>query len=180
MSTANLEPSWPPTGWLTRKQAAERLKLSYSRVAALGGGANPKPGEIHTSGQKSPYSGQNCTLYHAGDVERLAFERENPTVRDSAESLMPTGIRPIHPIPAAKNPDGGRYAVPSLWGPAREVPALKPWLTISEAAEYLGLPASTIERLVKSGTLPALDCGPRPGGKWRVKRSDLDALEGDR
>jgi len=165
--------SWPPPGWLTRKQAAERLNLSPSRIAALNGGANPKPGEIHTSGQKSPYSGQNCTLYHAGDVERLAFERENPSLAERAVEL----VKQSHQSAA----DGDRYPVPySLLKPAREIPALKLWLTIEESAEYLSLPASIIQKLVESGKLPALDCGPRPGGRWRVKRTDLDALEGDR
>jgi hypothetical protein len=28
--------------------------------------------------------------------------------------------------------------------------------------------------------LPAIDVGVRPGGHWRVKRSDLDAIQGDR
>ena len=168
MLPATQEPksSWPPSGWLTREQAAERLKLSKSRVAALGGGADPKPGEIHTAGQKSPYSGQNCTLYHAGDVERIAFERENP----GGASRVPAIVKTPNP-----------YETSALARLTEETafPA-KPWLTIDESAAYLGLPASIIQKLVESGKLPALDCGPRPGGRWRVKRSDLDALEGDR
>jgi len=165
--------SWPPPGWLTRKQAAERLNLSPSRIAALNGGANPKPGEIHTSGQKSPYSGQNCTLYHAGDVERLAFERENPA------ELSRVTVPLIPSAAPARHIEYPPIDIPALVAEMKSN-QLKPWLTIEESAAYLGLPASIIQKLVESGKLPALDCGPRPGGRWRVKRSDLDALEGDR
>jgi len=161
--------SWPPPGWLTRKQAAERLNLSPSRIAALNGGANPKPGEIHTSGQKSPYSGQNCTLYHAGDVERLAFERENPAEVSRVPVPLVAPLVPLHnPHPAYDSWSPQVMSNPNLW------------LTVDQAAKVCGLPASIIQKLVESGKLPALDCGPRPGGRWRVKRTDLDALEGDR
>jgi excisionase family DNA binding protein len=50
------------------------------------------------------------------------------------------------------------------------------WMSAKEAAEYSGLPVSTMKVLIGTGKIPAIDCGPRPGGRWRVKRSDLDAL----
>jgi excisionase family DNA binding protein len=53
-----------------------------------------------------------------------------------------------------------------------------PWITIDEAAEVSGLPASCIKTLIEAKQLPAIDVGPRPGGRWRVKRTDLEKLEG--
>lgn len=50
------------------------------------------------------------------------------------------------------------------------------WLSLPEAALYIGLPESTLRKLLMSGRLRALDTGPRFGGRWRVKRSDLDAI----
>jgi excisionase family DNA binding protein len=50
------------------------------------------------------------------------------------------------------------------------------WLSMPEAAAYTGLPQSTLRKLVASRKLPALDIGPRLGGRWRMKRSDLDAI----
>lgn len=54
------------------------------------------------------------------------------------------------------------------------------WLTLDECAEVTGLPASLVHSLIASGALPALDVGIRAGGKWRVKRTDLDAIQGSR
>ncbi|MGO4882925.1 MAG: helix-turn-helix domain-containing protein [Bryobacteraceae bacterium] len=50
------------------------------------------------------------------------------------------------------------------------------WLSLPEAAAYTGLPQSTLRKLVAGRKLPALDTGPRLGGRWRIKRSDLDNL----
>jgi excisionase family DNA binding protein len=56
----------------------------------------------------------------------------------------------------------------------------KPWLTLAGAAEYSGLPASHLLAAIESGELAARDVGVRPGGHWRVRRLDLDAIEGKR
>jgi excisionase family DNA binding protein len=50
------------------------------------------------------------------------------------------------------------------------------WLSLPEAAAYTGLPQSTLRKLLASRQLPGLDTGPRLGGRWRIKRSDLDAI----
>ena len=50
------------------------------------------------------------------------------------------------------------------------------WLSLPEAAAYTGLPQSTLRKLVANRQLPALDTGPRLGGRWRIKRSDLDNI----
>lgn len=52
------------------------------------------------------------------------------------------------------------------------------WVTVDQAESITGLPASVIRNLIEAQQLKAIDCGPRPGGKYRIKRSDLDALEG--
>jgi len=50
------------------------------------------------------------------------------------------------------------------------------WLSMPEAAAYTGLPQSALRRLMADGKLRGLDTGPRLGGRWRIKRSDLDAI----
>jgi excisionase family DNA binding protein len=69
---------------------------------------------------------------------------------------------------------------PKAIGPASEPAPPRPWLNLDESAEYSGLPASVLRDLVAGGHLPALDVGVRPGGRFRVRRADLDALEGVR
>jgi excisionase family DNA binding protein len=71
-------------------------------------------------------------------------------------------------------------AVPSDAGTtsAFQPPVYHPgqWLCLAEAAAYTGLPQSTLRKLLASRKLPALDTGPRLGGRWRIKRSDLDDI----
>ena len=50
------------------------------------------------------------------------------------------------------------------------------WLSLAEAAAYTGLPQSTLRKLLASRKLLGLDTGPRFGGRWRIKRSDLDNI----
>ncbi|HUD98633.1 MAG TPA: helix-turn-helix domain-containing protein [Bryobacteraceae bacterium] len=50
------------------------------------------------------------------------------------------------------------------------------WLSLPEAAAYTGLPQSALRKLLASRKLAALDTGPRLGGRWRIKRSDLDNI----
>ncbi|MGD0362461.1 MAG: helix-turn-helix domain-containing protein [Bryobacteraceae bacterium] len=50
------------------------------------------------------------------------------------------------------------------------------WLSLPEAAAYTGLPQSTLRKLLANRALPALETGPRLGGRWRIKRSDLDNI----
>lgn len=176
---------WPPEGWLTKKQAAERLGLSESRVAAMlvpnmsddaAENFRREQNQIRGKRDRNPSSNQLVVLFLAGDVERIAFERQNPTevTKVPGKKLDKPGVDPLTELFQKT----GLMSVRGL--PRVQEPPQKPWITISEAAEYSGLPASAISKLVESGKLPALDCGPRPGGKWRVKRTDLDALEGDR
>ncbi len=183
------EPSWPPSGWLTKQQAAERLNLSTSRVFALG-----EAGTIKTQRLKSPTSGQFVAIFHAGDIERVIFERENPDkvsklpakldkpeVDPLTELFQKTGLMGVRGLPRIERPTTADIARNIEAWVDRPLKPPTPWITVVEAAEYSGLPVSVIERLIKSATLPAIDCLnaiPRTAGRWRVKRSDLDALEG--
>jgi excisionase family DNA binding protein len=60
-------------------------------------------------------------------------------------------------------------------GPAAPAPSGTDWLTLGEAAKYLGVAQSTIRKWCDSGRLPAFYT---PGGHRRLRRSDLDAFLG--
>ncbi len=60
-------------------------------------------------------------------------------------------------------------------GPAAPAPGGADWLTLGEAAKYLGVAQSTIRKWCDSGRLPAFYT---PGGHRRLRRSDLDAFLG--
>lgn len=159
--------------WIDKHEASRRLRLSPSRIAGLAasGKIQTKPGRNRR--------GQPTNLLHAGDVERCAFERDNPRAVLPPQKIEndPLVNVSIHALPDIVN--HLIAMIPTVAAQFKPV-QLPQWITVVVAAEYTSLPASTIETLIKSGKLPALDCGPRPGGKWRVKRTDLDALEGDR
>src|SRR5215203_4225607 len=59
------------------------------------------------------------------------------------------------------------------------VPANEPdWLTLGQAAKYLGMAQSTVRKWADSGRLPAFYT---PGGHRRFRRGDLEAfLSGSR
>ncbi len=166
VNQATQETLWPPGGWLTKKEAAKRLGLSESRILALGA----ELGKLQTRMERHPTLHQTVTLFHEGDVERFIFERDNPSQVAKVPSKPSNLPVPVYP------PERAGDVLRAGWKPVQE----KPWITVVEAAEYSGLPASAIEKLIKSKELPALDCGPRPGGRYRVKRIDLDKLEGTR
>src|SRR5918997_3501811 len=60
-------------------------------------------------------------------------------------------------------------------GPAAPALGGADWLTLGQAAKYLGVAQSTIRKWCDSGRLPAFYT---PGGHRRLRRSDLDAFLG--
>src|SRR6476619_4699117 len=58
--------------------------------------------------------------------------------------------------------------------PGRRAPATEPdWLTLGQAAKYLGVAQSTIRKWSDQGRVPAFYT---PGGHRRYRRGDLDAF----
>jgi excisionase family DNA binding protein len=70
-------------------------------------------------------------------------------------------------------------ALPPLRPPVQPAPPVsdRPWLTIDEAADYSGLPASFLLGMIEEKRLGALDVGVRAGGRYRVSRRDIDAIK---
>lgn len=79
--------------------------------------------------------------------------------------------RDLSPVPFPQTFQAGPAQAfqPPMYHPSQ-------WLSLPEAAAYTGLPASTLSKLLANGKLRGLDTGPRLGGRWRIKRSDLDAI----
>jgi len=50
-------------------------------------------------------------------------------------------------------------------------------LTVVEAEVEYGIPETVLFELIESTQLPFIDVGPRPGGKYRIMRRDLEALK---
>ena len=125
-------------------------------------------------------------------AERLAFERENPPevrpyhrTEEIVQSNLPAKVETV-PLTRGMLEGLGMGWMADRLEAFHGVKAQpdKPWLTIDEAAEFSGLPAFAIKTLLESGLLPGLDIGTAKwgpvGGRWRVKRADLEKLEGTR
>jgi len=142
--------------YITKEIAAQRSGRSVRRLLEL---ANR--GSIRKRIVKDETNGNRAlAVFHAGDIAALA-RGENPP----ATSLQISGpVGPVATLPQGE--ETANHAAPRLW------------LTIAEAADYSGLPASFLLHMITCKKLLALDVGPRPGGRWRIARRDLEAFAG--
>jgi len=96
------------------------------------------------------------TLFNGQDIDALATQSEAPAL------LLSGPVRPL--------------ALPMPGEPKASFESPRLWLTLAEAADYSGLPATFLIQLVAEKRLPAFDVGVRPGGRWRIARRDLDGI----
>lgn len=142
--------------YISKQLAAEALGLSPRRLLEIS-----QSGEIKRRYARDPVTKRRQAIFRAEDVARLA---DAVASRKSAVRPETAALSHIRTLP------------PAL--PAPEAPG-RPWLTVDEAAEYTGLPASFLAARIADGKLAALDVGVRAGGRWRVNRRDLDAIAGE-
>lgn len=145
--------------YISKRRAAEALGISPRRLLELS-----QSGRIKRHYHNDPQTHRRAAVFARPDVERLAAERIQAAPQSAASVAIPGGTL---------RPSSQAIALPALEAPAR------PWLTVDEAAEYTGLPASFLSARIVDGKLAALDVGVRSGGRWRVNRRDLDAIAGE-
>lgn len=163
-ATALSRPGIQAEVWITKQEAAQLLAISRN-------GGKPQPlserrileytgsGALRSAKQRHK-SGQQMVVVSREDVLKLKQERENPV----ALPAIPREIKPK------------LLAGPSA--PIAPVAHTRAWLNLAEAEEYTGLPETFLLARIDAGILPALNVGVRAGGRWRVKRADLDAIGG--
>ena len=175
------EPTWPPDGWITKKEAADRLNLSEPRIAAMAG-----DGTLESRKERNPVSKQVVTLINAVAVDRLGFERENPNEVTKALAAKPE--KREKPTDAAVMQAEGRALPTWLQQALQELqplkaPQPKPWLTLDEAEAFSGLTKNYLRKRAgaREGELTRgdgiKDMGKHaPGGRWRFHRDSLAAV----
>ena len=155
--------------WVSKEEASARLSLSPRRVLELA-----QEGRIQSAKARDPKTGQNVVRIHAGSVERYLdglSEMPEPQECEAHADRTP-----------ARGPHANRTLLALLElvseTHAERTRSARPWLTLSEAAAYSGLPASTLRGFIVEGRLAALDVGSRRrGGRWRVRIIDLGTIE---
>ena len=165
--------------WIRKDEAAKRLKVSTRSVLSMAAA-----GKIQRKPERDPATNQTVMLLHAGDIERIAFEREHPEPAQALQAIAPQALqapRTNGHIAIQRYKGDGEQGLLAMLAAHAAQPAqvIRPWLTLSEAAEYCGLPEMFLLGLIDNGKLPALNVGVRAGGRYRVKRGDLDAIAGE-
>lgn len=136
--------------------------LSPRRVLELA-----KTGRIQSQLVRDPETNQMTTRIHAGSVERYVTEVKNRSLNFGGEVCE---VREPRAPQSLNSQLSVRSALPATLA--------RLWLTLGEAEDYSGLPASILYRMIQAGALPTIDVGIRRGGRWRVRRMDLDGIEG--
>jgi hypothetical protein len=136
----------------SKQIAAKYLNLSVRQLMEIS-----LNGRLKRHKQFDPGTRREAAMFLRADIE--ALKREWTPAPDSQLAI----VRPVALAPEAAAP------------PA----APQHWVTLAEAAGVSGLPAAVLLRLVRDERLPAIDCGPRAGGRYRVRRDALGAIGGD-
>ena len=146
--------------YISKRRAAEALGISPRRLLELS-----QSGQIRRHYHNDPQTRRRAAFFARPDVERLAATRIQAAPQSAAPLAIPGGtLRP---------------ASQAIALPAHE-DRERPWITLADAEDYIGLPASYLLALIVAGELPARDVRTRAGGRWRVHRRDLDGIKGVR
>lgn len=164
---------------LTKQVAADRLNLSVRRLQELAAA-----GKFTRHRRFDPETKREVFMFDAAEVQAMADLKEyNVVPAPAASDRKFVDSRPIDYRAADAAARVNALAVRERRPPLDEydlddAAVVRPWLTIAGAADYSGLPASYLLGLIAAGELKARNVGPRPGGRWRVAKRELDAIEG--
>jgi len=158
--------------WLTKQQAAEAIGCSTKTVEKLAAGK-----QLQHAYWRRPETGARAVVYHPDDVARLRTERNpeaGPFVLPPVETNRQAAMTLHGGVDAARQFMELLAAATSQNSQTRPRVELrhKYFLTVREASELAGLPATEIRRLVATEKLEAL----KTGAGWRIRRAALEKL----
>ena len=151
--------------YLTKPLAAKALGISPRRLVELAAA-----GHIRRHYHDDPKLRRRIVLFEKAEIDQLLAKRSVEEIPGSA--VIPSRL--LEPLMQSFETYNRRSASEAA---APKFDAL--WLTPAEAAGYSGLPESFLIRMIQAKQLPAINVGPRPGGRWRISRRDLDAIRAD-
>jgi len=153
------KPSTGKEDYLTSEIVEKRLGLSQRRLRQIAA-----EGKLSRRAIVDPVTKKRAVVYRAADVAALEQQRE--WAEEGLPAIAATTARPVTRL---------LPVVPD----ARIEASLHQWLSLAEAAAYIGLKERTLLRLIQEGRLKAMDEHTRGIERWRVRRADLEALEGE-
>ncbi len=156
--------------YITRDEAAERLNRTIRTVDRF-----IQEDRLRTTKREKPPGARlETTLVLASEVAEL---KEKLAAGERAAAIP--GATKLAAIAAIARHLNATHAPKAVPGEMEPESAGSPWLTLHDAGKRLGLPAATLERLVRRGQLAYLDT--RDGGgadAWRIHVEVLDAYRG--
>ena len=163
------------SGWLTKRETATRLGVSTKAIERW-----TRAGKIEQ--RLRPQAGSPAvSVYFPEDIIKLEAERAaRPFVVGAAVPANGSGKTGLVVPPASSGLSEEALAkvlgsfVSAIQKPTSQMSQTAKWLTIDEAAVYLGWPTRDVRQAIKSGELPAKHT-IRNG--WRISRKALDAIE---
>jgi len=69
----------PTPEWIDKHEAAKRTGLSWQRLFAI---ADDHPDQLHSRKEHDPKTRQLVRMLHAGDIERICYDREHPEPKE--------------------------------------------------------------------------------------------------
>jgi len=148
--------------WVPIDQAMKALGKSKSMVRWL-----VKQGKLRARKELNAGTGHAVLLVSAADIARV--NRENETGRPIEET---TSVAPLREAVAPSSPSAPGMRIPAAAG----LPAPRPWLTLTQAAKYSGLPARHLADMAASGELKAEKVFGKKVGRWKFRAEALNAM----
>ena len=175
-----LDPSEIPPGWVSRSEAAKRLRVSERQIQR-----RHEEGFIRKQTLERRLDQKAATTcYNAEDIAAILANKPNKwsTVVPAAENASQPPAEPKNGkstalVPAAIDVFSGLQAyfqnLNAQYVPPP--PPAKPWLTLKEAADFSGLPAAWLKAAAAAGNVNAIKTGSGRIPNWRFHRDSLIA-----
>jgi excisionase family DNA binding protein len=162
--------------WPTQQEAAVQLEVSGGSIERPLKQRRPKKRIRRGTGLPvvviDPQSIAEC---RQGPDDLAEAEAANPRASVALARVAEHGLAPARSAPAPSELEAAFLAFLQSKTPSSLVPVeRRVFLTMAQSAEYSGLPAVYLRRLIASGKLKAL----RTGAGWRVPRVELERLSG--
>ena len=166
---------------MTKREACEYLGKSKRTVETFV--SKGRLGVAYVDGPNG-----KTAAFRRSEVEALKREIDTPTYRATPEVATSRPARfadgsTVTMRPALVEASSGSSSdtlamvttalARAVQAAAADAPAPKPWLTLAEAVEYSGLPASYLVRRAREGWTAAIDVGTGDKAFWRFNREGL-------
>jgi hypothetical protein len=178
-------PAWEggpldPQEWIPKSAAAKLLGVSLRQVER-----REQNGYIEKRIEpRLAHESMGRVLYSRSDVIALKSGKPNIHAREVPISESQPGGeksagagRALAVVARKADPFAGLPAFLAQLGAAYPAPAApRLWLTLEEAAEHSGLPASWLKRRAEDGSIDALNVGTAKACRWRFNRDALGKI----